>query len=132
MRYFISILVLLLASLALGGCATSPDTTEDITEEPGDKTAVIQLDGNPTTGYSWEYTMKPEGIIQEVDNQYKSDTENQDIVGQGGEFTFTFSGVKAGETTLTFEYRRSWEEEEPLETKTFTATVDEALNITIK
>ena len=129
MKYLIILSSILLTILAVGGCATTETATqEDISADVYE----IKLEGNLTTGYSWEYTMEPEGIIKEIDNQYNDESEEERIVGEGGEFVFTFQSVKPGETTLTFEYRRPWEEEEPLETKTFIATVDEELNLSIR
>jgi inhibitor of cysteine peptidase len=88
----------------------------------GNKTVKIKLEGNPTTGYTWEYEMSPDGIVREVSNDYASDSS---AVGSGGTFTFVFEGVAPGEAVLTFSYLRPWEEDEPpLETAVYKITVD--------
>ena len=95
------------------------------------KKAVIELAGNPTTGYSWEYTMSPENIIREVSNEYIADKTETNVVGSGGKFVFTFEAVTQGETTLVFSYRRPWEDDPPAQTITYKALVDGKNNITL-
>ena len=51
----------------------------------GQKTGQISLEGNPTTGCSWEYSIKTNGIIKEDSNEYKP--ENTRLVGSGGIYT---------------------------------------------
>ncbi len=68
----------------------------------------ISLESNPSTGYKWEAT------FDENFFKLKSDTFNRQSdarVGQGGTQTFVFLPVKAGETTIEFVYKRSWEQE---------------------
>jgi inhibitor of cysteine peptidase len=66
----------------------------------------ISLASNPTTGYKWE-TKFDEKLVK-----LKSDTLNRTSdarIGQGGTQAFTFLPVKAGQTTIEFLYKRSWE-----------------------
>ena len=67
----------------------------------------IELEGNPTTGYSWEYKTNPEQIIS-VKEKITYLGENG-IVGAPSKFEYTLTPEKDGETDLTFVYRRSFE-----------------------
>lgn len=70
----------------------------------------LSFPSNPTTGYDWTYYVDNEGII-EIDEEYKS-TCKEGMVGCGGTKVFEIEGVKSGEVTLTFKYKRNWEETE--------------------
>ena len=94
--------------------------------------AVIEMEGNPTTGYSWVYKMSPENIIREVSNTYIADQTQNNRVGSGGKFVFTFEAVTRGEAELVFSYLRPWEEGiPPVQTVTFNAIVDDNNNLTL-
>ncbi|MGI6153664.1 MAG: protease inhibitor I42 family protein [Christensenellaceae bacterium] len=95
----------------------------------GSKSYTIELPGNPTTGYAWEYTAAPEGIVRETANDYAQAKGTEDTAGAGGTFSFTFEGANAGDTTLTFSYLRSWEEEGPVATVDISLSVDANGNI---
>ena len=82
-------------------------------QKQGQKTAAIELDGNPTTGYTWVYTMSPEGIAREVANKYIPDETDEAAAGSGGKYVFIFEATAAGEAELTFSYLRVWEEDIP-------------------
>ena len=95
-------------------------------------TAAIELEGNPTTGYSWVYAMSPEGIVREVSNEYIAANTVGHVAGSGGKFIFTFEAVAEGETELTFSYLRPWEENIPaLKTVIYRAIVDDKYNLTL-
>lgn len=79
----------------------------------------ISLESNPTTGYKWE-TKFDEKLVK-----LKSDTFNRPSdarIGQGGTQAFTFLPVKAGQTTIEFLYKRSWEKE-PANKKHYTIII---------
>jgi len=109
------------------GLATTPTQPKS-----GEKTVEISLEGNPTTGCSWEYSVKTDGIIKEDSNVYKPDNVDPNICGSGGIYTWKFSGLKEGSTEITFKYSQPWEKEKVYETKTYICTVDKELNITVK
>jgi len=73
----------------------------------------IELEGNPTTGFTWVYAMAPEGIVREVSNEYIPSNTSRDAVGSGGKFVFVFEAIASGETELFFKYLREWETEIP-------------------
>ena len=96
------------------------------------KTAAIELEGNPTTGYTWVYAMSPEGVVREVSNKYIADRTNDGRVGSGGKFVFTFEAVAEGDAGLTFSYLRLWEEGiAPIKTVNYRATVDDKNSLTL-
>lgn len=113
-------IILLMVSVfafVFGSCTSAKVEKSSANEN----TAKITLEGNSTTGFSWEYSQNPDGIVE------ISETETYlgkgDIVGAPSRFDYVLSPVKDGETTLTFIYRRSWETEPPAETKSYKVTV---------
>ena len=70
--------------------------------------AVIELDGNPTTGYTWNYEIEDEALI-EVDEEI-SYLGKDDVVGAPSKFKYTIHSLKTGSTRIKFEYKRPWEQ----------------------
>ena len=95
------------------------DSGETVTIARGDS-FIIQLPGNPTTGYTWEIAAIDRFVVQQVSKtRYKADST---LVGAGGIFTFQFRGASKGRTDLRLVYRRPWEKKvEPA--RTFEITV---------
>lgn len=78
------------------------------------QTLAVSLEGNPTTGYTWETEELDEDILKQMG---EAEFEPQsDLIGAPGVLTLRFEAVGAGETTLNLVYHRSWEKDvEPLE-----------------
>ncbi|MGZ5437409.1 MAG: protease inhibitor I42 family protein [Pyrinomonadaceae bacterium] len=78
------------------------------------ETFIVELEGNPTTGYQWE--------LSEGDEQFRMVEKDYAQPGSGiGAATkerFVIKALKPGSTALTFTYKRPWETE-VLDTKTF-------------
>ena len=96
----------------------------------------VVLTGNQSTGYSWQCAAANGEAIVKVVSQYRLDWQqdgeaNFPPPGTGGRYYFSLNGVSAGEETLTFTYKRIWEDVEPLYTLVYHVRVDEALNVTI-
>ena len=89
----------------------------------------IELKGNPSTGYTWEAVLSSENIV-EVSKDVKY-LGAEGMVGAPSMFYFTVRSVSAGNTVLTLEYKRPWEEKAPLETKVYNINVDERGKITM-
>ena len=71
----------------------------------------LELMGNPTTGYSWTYSVSEEDIIQIDENiEYLG---RGDVTGAPSLYMYTLTSLKPGNLILTFEYKRLWENEEP-------------------
>ena len=90
----------------------------------------IELKGNPSTGYTWISTLSSENVV-EVSKDVKYLGANG-MVGAPSMFYFTVRSVSAGNTVLTLEYKRPWEEKAPLETKVYNITVDKKGKITME
>ena len=83
-----------------------------------DKTIVLIMKGNPTTGFSWlvEDPKKIDKTILEPLNinkfntadDYVSDPHEQGMVGYGGNFHFKFRPLKEGKTSIKFLYKQPW------------------------
>ena len=73
------------------------------------ETFTISLEGNPTTGYSWEVSSIDPAVVEQVgEPDFKSDSK---LIGAGGMFTFTFKAVSPGSAPVMLVYHRSWEKD---------------------
>ena len=124
------IILVIIALAVASGCGKSGQTSlsasdngKTINLKAGSQ-IVITLDGNPSTGYNWEAKDLDTNLLKQVgDPSFKS--SNSNLVGSGGSITLTFKSLKAGTTTLTLVYHRSWETNvAPLSTYTVTIVAD--------
>ena len=102
------------------------DNGKSYTVEAGETVEVV-LPGNPNTGYEWtaDLTKEAAEILEQAgEPAYVQDPVEDNVVGVGGQFTFTFKAKAAGEATLKLVYSRSWEDVEPLETFEAQITVE--------
>ena len=101
--------VLLAACSAAGGAerrVNAPSDGQVIEVGVGDE-LVLELAGNPTTGYNWEVGEIDGSIIEQVgEADFKADSA---LIGSGGVVTLTFTGVAPGEAHLKLVYHKSWE-----------------------
>ena len=114
--------------IAVGGCGGTPVITADddgarIALAPGDEIQVT-LAGNATTGFSWELAEYDAAVIHPL-GEPAYDADGGDVVGSGGEWTWTLQAVAAGESPVTFVYHRPWEDVPPESTFSFVAAVDQ-------
>ena len=124
--WFLVAAMAVVASLAACGPAGREPLT--LREEDASKTVelgvghtlLVELKGNPTTGYQWEVESLDTGMLKQVgEPEFKPDS---DLTGAGGKFTFRFEGAAAGEADLRLVYHRPWEKDAPPE-ETFEVTV---------
>lgn len=81
---------------------------------------MIQLPGNPTTGYTWEPAISDPSVLHESSAPVYKPVGG--ALGAGGTYTFWYQATTSGQSELTLLYRRSWETDvAPL--KTFTVTI---------
>ena len=109
----IATLVLFLMPLTACGSAAvkldEQDNGRTVEVNRGDK-ITITLEGNPTTGYSWEFGEFDPAVVEAVgEADYKSDSK---MLGSGGVYTFTLKAVAPGTAAVTLIYHRSWEDAE--------------------
>jgi predicted secreted protein len=83
----------------------------------GDSFCVV-LEENPSTGFTWEYTQSPEGVVEFIDSRaFEGEDADPKMVGAPVMRAWKFEARKEGEVTLTYIYHRPWETDvEPLET----------------
>jgi inhibitor of cysteine peptidase len=86
---------------------TAADNGKAVIVNAGEQ-IVITLDGNPSTGYSWEAKDLDASMFQQV-GEAKFKNSNPALVGSGGTLTLTFKALKSGTATLSLVYHRSWE-----------------------
>ena len=120
---FVALLTLLVALTLATSCspqqqevkATMDDNGREMQLKKG-QTLVVTLEGNPTTGYSWEVAepLDEQVLRQAGEPEFKAES---DLVGAGGVQVLRFEAVNAGKMTLKLVYHRPWEEGvDPLET----------------
>ncbi|MBQ3685142.1 MAG: protease inhibitor I42 family protein [Candidatus Methanomethylophilaceae archaeon] len=98
--------VAVLAVAAIMLISNGTDSRGDSSMEP----FVIELDANPTTGYSWTYYYS-EGL--HVESQYVPDPAGAGLCGAGGKQVMTLTADEPGTYHFKAEYKRPWEAGEP-------------------
>ncbi len=95
------------------------------------QTLEIALESNPTTGYSWEYTVDGDALIM-ISKSHRSDcTETANVEGCGGQDIFTVVALGSGQSDITFNYFQPWEQNTvPSQSVIYHLTVSEDLRIT--
>jgi len=118
--------MLLIALILVAGCgyktvkATSEDDGDQVMLDVG-QTLAISLEGNPTTGYTWEAAELDEGVLEQGETEYKASSK---AIGAGGTETLQFKAIRAGEVALQLVYHRPWEKDvKPAKTYTLKVTV---------
>ena len=119
---FIALLTLLVALTVATGCSPQQQEVKASIADDGrekqlkqGQTLVVTLEGNPTTGYSWELAepLDEQVLRQAGEAEFKSES---DLIGAGGVQILRFEAVNAGKFTLKLVYHRPWEKDvEPLE-----------------
>ena len=124
----IALLLVAVVLAAVSGCASktalaleAKDNGRQIELEKG-QTLAISLEGNPSTGYTWEMVESEDSILRQV-GEIEFEAES-DLVGAPGTQTLRFEAVESGQTELKLVYHRPWEKDvDPLETFTIQVTV---------
>ena len=96
----------------------------------GEDVVTISLDYNAGTGYEWNYTMEPEGVLTQVSHETVDQAKDKTMTGGPLSDQFTFRAAKPGEVVLTFKLARNWEGE-PAETQVFAFTVSSDLKMVL-
>ena len=72
-------------------------------------TVRVKLDGNPTTGFTWETENLDASLLQRLGEP--DFARNSNLTGSGGAFTFAFKARKEGSTHLRLIYHRPFEKD---------------------
>ena len=115
------LITLILGAFFMSSCTSQKSFKSD--------SITIELKGNPSTGFTWEAVLSSENVV-EVSKDVKYLGE-KGMMGAPSMFYFTVSSLSAGNTVLTLEYKRPWEEIASLETKVYNINVDERGKITM-
>ncbi len=119
-----ALLAVLLAASLLAGCGSAKKQSDVTDKEMVGKVTgesrnvkvgeefAIELVSNPTTGYEWKMTGKPDAAILGLTTDEFVAPESS-AAGAPGMHVFRFKALKAGDTNMVFEYARSWETEKP-------------------
>lgn len=103
---------------ALLGILAAACAIGDVKLEAGDENSQVELnkgqfltvslEGNPTTGFTWEAADLDDQILRQVgEAQFSPDS---DLIGAGGTQTLRFEALNSGQTTLGLVYHRPWED----------------------
>lgn len=125
----LSLVTLAVVLISVAACSptkpvilTAADNGSQVEVKVGEQ-IVITLDGNPSTGYTWEAKDLDATMIEQVGDPVFS-SSNPGLVGAGGTLTLTFKALKAGAASLTLVYHRPWETGvDPIDTFAVTVTV---------
>ena len=109
-----------LIACLLAGCATHSsvkvltplDNGHEITVTVG-QVLFVELPGNLTTGYGWNYQNNGAALEQLGQREYMEDAHPFGLVGVGGTEIWRFRAVKVGRQVLRLEYARPWETNVP-------------------
>jgi inhibitor of cysteine peptidase len=115
-KYYVVLGCVLLVLLLMTACQpktptyTKADDGQSIDLVVGQE-ILVKLEGNPTTGYTWELDKDVSSGLEQVgEPDYSADSS---AIGSGGIFRFRFKAVEAGEHTLQLKYWRTFEPDTP-------------------
>ena len=127
----VQLCVCLIICAALSACAAKSSEPVSITQKDAGTTVHVKqgsivnitLEGNPTTGYTWEVAPGASGALeQQGEPSFKADSS---ALGSGGMMTLQFKAARAGTSTLKLIYHRSFEPNvAPLQTFEVTIVVE--------
>lgn len=120
--------IIVTAAAVIGTMITGPKTVDARAGEEFflttrvDREIIINLDSNPTTGYTWleEYD---NAFMKLVDAEYKPGATSTGLAGAGGTQTYRFRAIEPGKTRLTLIYKRPWGDKS-VEEKVFNITIN--------
>jgi inhibitor of cysteine peptidase len=114
LQKILSVVVLFMVISFVAGCSTaekvnltSADKGDQVQIKSGGE-LVITLDGNPSTGYTWEAQDLDTTFFQLIGDPVFF-SSNPDLVGSSGTITLTFKALQTGSAVLTLVYHRPWE-----------------------
>jgi inhibitor of cysteine peptidase len=120
----------IIAILFTCGSTNLLGTTLVLTEQDNGKTVMatvgsslmVQLKGNPTTGYVWALT-STNGDSVSITGDWSYTPDSGGLVGGGGVFDLPMQAVRVGVTTLSFNYARPSDPQNPAQIYSVTINV---------
>ena len=115
MKSILTGLIVITVAVAVTGCAVSRDTNVLVNGDrkvgvASGRILTVSLAANPTTGYGWTLSEKPDPAVLRQRGLSEYEPES-DRIGAGGIETFKFDAGRKGKTSMIFEYRRPWEKD---------------------
>lgn len=111
----VRLLICLIICAALAACGAKGADSLMLTQKDAGTTVHVKqggivnitLEGNPTTGYTWEVAPGGSGVLeQQGEATFKADSS---ALGSGGMMTLQFKAAQAGTTDLKLVYHRTFE-----------------------
>jgi len=100
------------SSAAAGLVELGPEDNGSSVILPAGDNLSITLEGNLTTGYSWEADPLPDPAVLELVEEPSYESSSK-ALGAGGKFTFTYRAAGEGQTNLRLIYHRPFEPDVP-------------------
>jgi inhibitor of cysteine peptidase len=119
-KYFLAAAAAALTLAVIAGCAQGGSReAKKIIEKDSGKTIemrvggsiLVELPGNPSTGYMWEVSSMDRLVLQKI-GDHKFST-NSNVIGAPGKVSMRFRVIGPGRTNLALAYRRPWEKNVP-------------------
>ncbi len=105
----------MLLACFLGACSEAPQVlsekdTGTVIELTKGERVLIELESNPTTGFSWTASELDYAVLQPSgESTFTMGSGPDGPLGAGGMETLAFQAVERGETSLRLEYTRPFE-----------------------
>lgn len=122
----ILLVLIVFAAVIFNACSSVPSkSSENDNQTEYIHGNTIVLEGNPTTGYTWTYSVSKKNVVS-IDERvtYLGD---KNIVGAPSRFEYAITGKTDGKTVITFIYSRPWESSDPLEKLVFEVIVKDSV-----
>ena len=83
----------------------------------------IELEANPTTGYTWKFNITNSEVVQYIKDEYIPPNDT-DTVGASGLHRFIFRAMSEGEASIKMQYEKSFaDSKEPAQFRDFNIKV---------
>lgn len=112
---------------------TQVNTWYELTrDEMGADVLTVRFPSNPSTGFSWIYSISDPAMLELLTQEYIQDEQSGIEEGRGGTWVASFRNFSgtAGNVTLALGYGRTWEEE-PIELHVLDMEINEQGQISI-
>ncbi|MGB3081776.1 MAG: protease inhibitor I42 family protein [Candidatus Omnitrophota bacterium] len=121
------ILLVMLALFTVSGCAPAGVIVVHLKgdaeiEIARNQELEVELEANPTTGYSWRVSGLADSSILRLKGGSHYERKS-DLIGGGDIEKYRFEALRGGRADLVFEYQRPWEDKEPVKKYTLGVVV---------